>query len=430
MTATRLRADRRQWPIRRTRPRVLVYLGLVVLASVVACVPTLADTTARPRDWGLLALLTVLAIAFEEAVRRAARLQLRLGSDMKRDMTSVWAVGGAVSLRPAFAVVLLSVVLVYIWFRQQRPAGEPLHLKVFNGAVILGSVLAAGALTRLVRSDLHALPWMLEGLVSVVVAIVAYTGVNRGLVTCGALLIGIRGRALLGTREDNLIELATLCLGGLLAVAITYEPWLVVLVIVPMVTLQRGALVRELEVAATTDSKTGLLNAVAWEQVAQRELARARRESGPVSVLIVDLDRFKTVNDRFGHLVGDAVLAGIGRALESTVREYDTVGRFGGEEFVAVLPSADADTAAAVAERMRARINTMRVGQLSTRLGDAGDLLLSVSIGVADAAIGDGVELADLLHAADRALYRAKDGGRNRVCVSGRDDNPKLPVHL
>ena len=108
MTATRMRADRRPWPIRRTRPRVLVYLGLVVLASLVAAVPTLAKATASPRDWGLLALLTVLAIAFEEAVRRAARLQLRLGSDMKRDMTSVWAVGGAVSLRPAFALVLLS----------------------------------------------------------------------------------------------------------------------------------------------------------------------------------------------------------------------------------------------------------------------------------------------------------------------------------
>ena len=128
--------------------------------------------------------------------------------------------------------------------------------------------------------------------------------------------------------------------------------------------------------------------------------------------------------------MGDAVLNGIGRALESTVREYDTVGRFGGEEFVAVLPSADAETAAAVAERMRARINTMRVGDLTTRLGDTGDLLLSVSIGVADADADDGQELADLLHSADRALYRAKDGGRNQVCVAGRDDNPKLPVHF
>ncbi len=85
--------------------------------------------------------------------------------------------------------------------------------------------------------------------------------------TFALLGVGVRGHALLGTRDDNLIELATLCLGGLLSLAVVHQPWLAALVLVPMIALQRGALVRELETAATVDAKTGLLNAVAWEHL-------------------------------------------------------------------------------------------------------------------------------------------------------------------
>ena len=102
-----------------------------------------------------------------------------------------------------------------------------------------------------------------------------------------------------------------------------------------------------------TETKTGLLNATAWEQLAQRELARSRREKYDLAVLIIDLDRFKLVNDRFGHLVGDEVLKGIGRCLSAETRDYDTVGRFGGEEFVAVLPETSAADAVGVADDPR-----------------------------------------------------------------------------
>ena len=117
----------------------------------------------------------------------------------------------------------------------------------------------------------NRLPWALAGSLTVLSVIAVQAVVNRGLVTGGLLIAGIRGRDLLGTREDNLTEIATLCLGGLVALAALHEPWLCILVIAPMVALQRGALVRELETAATTDAKTGLLNAVAWEHLAKRE---------------------------------------------------------------------------------------------------------------------------------------------------------------
>jgi diguanylate cyclase (GGDEF)-like protein len=208
--------------------------------------------------------------------------------------------------------------------------------------------------------------------------------------------------------------------------AALHEPWLCILVLAPMITLQRGALVRELETAATTDAKTGLLNATAWEQLAKREMNRADRERKPVSVLIVDVDRFKLVNDRFGHMAGDVVLRGIGRRLQTEVREYDSVGRFGGEEFVVVLPNANESEALVIAERLRSRVNELHVSQMVDGLEDFGDSPLSISIGVACSPT-DGAELADLLIAADSALYVAKAGGRNRVVLAERGVGGRAP---
>jgi diguanylate cyclase (GGDEF)-like protein len=411
----------RGWSSLRAPKQLLLYIGAVDLAALIWCVIAISRTGTSPKDWGVLALLIVLAVGFEESARRAARLQLRLSSDMKRDMTSVWCVAGAVALRPGFAVLLLLPVMTYIWFRQQRPAGEILHRKIFNASTALLGCLGAGLLLHTFADSWGALPWMLSGAASVVVVIVSHTLINRVLVTGGVMLNGVRGRVLLGSADDNLIEIATLCLGGLVALAVLHQPWLAALVLAPMITLQRGALVRELETAATMDAKTGLLNAVAWEHLAQHELGRARREGYDVAVLIIDIDRFKLVNDQYGHLVGDEVLRSVGKMLAAEVREYDTVGRFGGEEFVAVLPKAGDVDALVVAERLRSRINELRIAALVDGVeGDgAADHALAVSVGVACSGF-DGMELAGLLLAADGALYRAKAAGRNRVVLADR----------
>ncbi len=133
-----------------------------------------------------------------------------------------------------------------------------------------------------------------------------------------------------------------------------------------------------------------------------------------MAILIIDLDRFKAVNDVYGHLVGDVVLREIGRCLVAELRDYDVVGRFGGEEFVALLPDASPGEAAVIAERVRARINTLQMSVLSPTTVVSEDSILSASIGVACRPT-DGDELQELLHAADSALYVAKNGGRNRV---------------
>jgi diguanylate cyclase (GGDEF)-like protein len=414
----RVTPEKRAWPVLGAPRSFAGYVLLIDVAAVVCVAVTLANLRSSWDRWGTVALLTVLALGFEEIARRAARIQLRLSSDMKRDMTSVWAVAGASSLRPGYAVLLLVPVLIYIWFRQQRPAGEILHRKIFNAATVFIGCLGAGVIVRATNDIWVTLPWMLSGIVSVSLAIVAYTLINRALVTVGLVILGARGRVLLGSADDNLIELATLCLGGMVSLAVLYQPWLAILVLPPMITLQRGALMRELETAATIDAKTGLLNAIAWEHLARRELARSARAGRPLCVLILDLDHFKNVNDRYGHLVGDAVLRRVGRCLEVGVREFDAVGRFGGEEFVIVLPEASEFEALLVAERLRVRVNEMRPSAADDPESEQAEPL-SVSIGVASSPT-DGTDLTDLLVAADSALYEAKARGRNRVMLARR----------
>ncbi|SHH59530.1 diguanylate cyclase (GGDEF) domain-containing protein [Jatrophihabitans endophyticus] len=397
------------------------YLLLVDALALVWVVRSVATTGFDVHGLGVLLLLVVTAIGFEEGSSRAARLQIRLSAPMRTDMTSVWAVCAAVALAPAHGVMLLIAVCVYVWFRQQRPAGEALFRKWFVASTIVAGSLVAGDVYTFVRDAAADLPWGLGSPLAIVAAIVAYTVCNRGLVSVVLLLTAAPLRNLVGSLHDNLIELATLCLGGLVALAVMFEPWLVILVLAPMVSLQRTALVRELEQAAITDAKTRLLNAVAWEHLAQREISRAERERQGLAVLIIDIDRFKGVNDRFGHLAGDKVLATVARTIEASVREYDGLGRFGGEEFVAVLPDCDERTAMLVAERVRARVNQVDVGEMFAppASGPLAPDRLSVSVGVALLRL-DGSELTDLLHAADQALYRAKHNGRNQVQLARR----------
>ena len=163
---------------------------------------------------------------------------------------------------------------------------------------------------------------------------------------------------------------------------------------------------------AVRDPLTGLHNRRHLDRALLHDLARSVDEGLPVAVVLVDVDRFKSVNDRFGHGTGDAVLCAVAAELRAGTRTGDTVARAGGEEFVLVLPGADEAEALARAETVRAR-----VGALRHPVPD-GVLAVTLSAGVAVARHG-GRGAADLLARADRALYRAKSGGRDRVVVAG-----------
>ena len=164
----------------------------------------------------------------------------------------------------------------------------------------------------------------------------------------------------------------------------------------------------DLHVLATTDPLTGLLNRRHFMQLADEELARARRYGRSLSIVAVDLDYFKHVNDRFGHASGDEVLRTFARGLVGQTRRQDLVGRLGGEEFAIVLTETGLDAAREVGERIRAGMS-----ELDVRINGA-SIGVTASLGVAEARDED-LTTADTLARADRALYRAKGAGRNRV---------------
>jgi diguanylate cyclase (GGDEF)-like protein len=157
---------------------------------------------------------------------------------------------------------------------------------------------------------------------------------------------------------------------------------------------------------------------------ANAELSRAVRAQEPLSIALVDIDHFKNVNDTYGHLAGDRLLKTIANALSTQSRDYDRVGRFGGEEFVLLLPQITEADATNLAERLRAFIERMEI-PIDERPGTP-LIKVTVSIGVTAMATDEPRELTGLLATADSALYQAKQGGRNRVVATAPDRNMGL----
>lgn len=164
---------------------------------------------------------------------------------------------------------------------------------------------------------------------------------------------------------------------------------------------------------ALTDGLTGLLNHRAVMEQFTRELERARRYGHPLSIAFFDADHFKHINDTYGHAAGDAVLCQIGERALDILRSGDTLGRFGGEEFVVLLPETDATEAYVIAERIRATVAAEPVVSLASEAS----ISVTTSIGLSTYRI-DGDTEQELLSSADRAMYVAKRSGRNQVCTA------------
>jgi two-component system, cell cycle response regulator len=164
---------------------------------------------------------------------------------------------------------------------------------------------------------------------------------------------------------------------------------------------------------ATHDFLTGVANRAEVLSAMQREIARCRRQNGSFGAAIADLDHFKNINDTYGHAAGDAVLRAAAQRMRESVRTYDTVGRYGGEEFLIIAPLCDEAGVLAMAERIRSLIASapVEVENLS--------IPIAVSLGVAVSTPDHPLDADSLLHAADEALYRAKNKGRNRVEYAG-----------
>jgi diguanylate cyclase (GGDEF)-like protein len=167
---------------------------------------------------------------------------------------------------------------------------------------------------------------------------------------------------------------------------------------------------RRLVEAALRDPLTGVYNRRHLDERLEAEYSASRRHGSPLSLLVVDVDHFKTVNDTHGHLAGDAALKMVARALSEGLRKEDLLARYGGEEFVVIARGSDLAGATQFAERLRERIESARC------MWNGKELRVTASIGVAQ--LGPGMTVQQWIDAADRGVYQAKHGGRNRVCAT------------
>lgn len=171
-----------------------------------------------------------------------------------------------------------------------------------------------------------------------------------------------------------------------------------------------------LRVEAMHDSLTGLLNRTALFARLDQEIARSKRSGSQVCLIMIDLDRFKRINDRFGHPTGDAVLSETAKRFLECIRSYDSLGRIGGEEFMLVLPDCDTRFATVVAERLRRSLCEVPIKTSENEID------VSASFGLVSSEHVTAPDLQTMVRIADCALYRAKDDGRNRVCIPTPSD--------
>ena len=218
---------------------------------------------------------------------------------------------------------------------------------------------------------------------------------NRALARENAL----RGRALHDAERIRDLQRAVLLLAAVL---------LVLLVALAIRQLGRA---RRMQALAMTDELTRLPNRRSLFAHAEQRLLRARRGGEPLALLALDVDHFKSINDTYGHDVGDRVLQRVAHAARAALRPGDVVGRTGGEEFVALLPATTVTAAAEIAERLRAAVERLDLADL------APSLTVAVSVGVAGRGDGES-SFGAIAQRADEALYRAKTAGRNRVEIA------------
>jgi len=296
------------------------------------------------------------------------------------------------------------------------------YRRVFTGAAISVAYGAASLLFRAIPpsfagaalgTGVHALTWT-----AAVAACETVGGLHQGLLAIAVKFSdpAARLKDLMLNREALQADFAEFDLGILITVVVAVQPVLAVFAVPTVLLARRFMMHAQLLASSRIDAKTGLLNSATWESEAAAELTRAVRTRSPLSVALIDIDHFKAVNDTHGHLVGDVVLRAVSDVLREQLRGYDVVGRFGGEEFVVLLPQTGEADALSIAERLRAHVAALSIPVQDGARSEA-SVRLTISIGVASLDAFGG-EVTDLLNAADAALYVAKQAGRNKTHVA------------
>jgi diguanylate cyclase (GGDEF)-like protein len=373
--------------------------GLLLPPAVVAVFAGIAvPTTAM--DWVRAGVILVAATVTTELVRRIHTVR---GNDSALNMTSAWSVAAAVSTHLMLGVAVVLVLSAYQYLRGNH---------WFTAAWPLVAAHFAASSGAWATPSLHA---DTSAVLVVAAAATAYLMADYALATIGHVLRDRRvSRTSFGRAADIGLEAALLIVGAVTGVLMTGTLIVVLATIPVVVTLYSAATAQQLEGDAFVDQKTGLANAASWQAYADRVVAEVAHDRREIGVLMVDLDKFKRLNDTYGHRAGDDVLAAVGECLRSSLRQADLGGRFGGEEFTVLLPDTNVIETIAIAERIRIAIAALRITTIDK---DGSHVVISdvtASIGAATYP-HHGATVQDCLRVADNYVYQAKHQGRNTV---------------
>jgi len=393
----------RRVPVADLPERARTYFWTILAAAVVAAAATSTVPYHHVRLTVFVAVLAGGALAQVFATHTAGNQVFHTGI--------AFSVAAALTLPPQLVVVVCVLQHLPEWLRQRYPW----FIQGFNIANVVLSGLAAWSVrAALARDGVHVTSAATTAAVVVAsAAALTFVLVNHALLA--RMLRLARGHDVTASglfSLDGLIQDGVVAAVGVGLGFMFLHSWaLAVVVATPLVLIQRALALPTLREQALTDHKTGLLNSRGIDQPARAEFARSRRLGKPLSVLLCDVDDLRGINNRHGHLEGDAALAVVSSAFKAELRAYDLCARFGGDEFLVVLPETDEEEAVSVAERIQAWLEE---NPLPT---SEGKLAVGISIGVGTLHEGD-AEIGTMLARADAAMYTEKRaGGRSFLTV-------------
>ena len=387
--------------------RARLYVGGVLGAGLLLGVLALLRFSPTSTQWITFAALAVLATP-------AQLFKAEAPNHVLFYISPIFFFAGALLLPPFLVVLLVAVPHLLEWGNERRRGSPHLrawYLQPFNVAMTSITAISAYWLYAVLTAQTGG-GATTASVIAGLIAAIGYVCLNHALV--GIVLVLARD---VSWRDSGmfdpstfLTELVVVCLGLVVAALWQVNPAFIVPALAPLVLMYRALMIPQLKHQATVDAKTGLVNAAHFKVLFSAELDRARRFDRPLAVIMADLDLLRDINNRHGHLTGDAVLEGIGQIIRRTMREYDISSRFGGEEFALVVPEVAPHLAEEMAERLRRAIAETRFAT-GTAVGGIG---VTMSLGVA-CFPRDGHSMEELLFAADMAVYEAKTRGRNTV---------------
>ena len=393
----------RQVPTARLPATARTFFWATIAAAFVAAAATSTVSYDHVRWPAFLAVLVGGALAQVFATHTEGNQVFHTGL--------AFSVAAALVLPPELVVVVCVLQHVPEWLRQRYPW----FIEGFNIANVVLSGLAGWSVrAAFARDGVHVTAAATTaGVIAASAAALTFVLVNHAMLA--RMLRLARGHDLSASglfTLDGLIQDGVVAAVGVGVAFVLLQSWaLAVVVAVPLVLIQRALALPTLREQALGDHKTGLLNSRGIDQPARREFARAQRLGQPLSVLLCDIDDLRGINNRLGHLEGDAALAVVSAAFKAELRAYDLCARFGGDEFLVVLPETDEEQAVVVAQRIQA---WLAENPLPT---SEGKLAVGISIGVGTLHEGE-PEIGTMLARADAAMYEEKrTGGRSFLTV-------------